>query len=96
MISISYLAGGDYKPVFVPLRAIAIRLGRALLDGSSDLPGSLTKRAASPPLFGLAPRGVCPASRIAPAAVRFYRTFSPLPDGLLTDYPAVHFLWHFP
>jgi hypothetical protein len=34
------LAGGNYKPVFVPLRAIAIRLGRALLHGSSNLPGS--------------------------------------------------------
>ena len=30
----------DYKPVSVPLRAIAIRLGRALLRGSSNLPGS--------------------------------------------------------
>jgi hypothetical protein len=29
-----YLAGADYKPVFVPLRAIAIHLGRALLHGS--------------------------------------------------------------
>jgi hypothetical protein len=28
-------AGENYKPVFVPLRAIAIRLGRALLHGSS-------------------------------------------------------------
>ena len=71
----------DCKPVSVPLRAIAIRLGRTLLDGSSDLPGSLTKRAASPPLFGLAPRGVCPARRITPSAVRSYRTFSPLPDN---------------
>src|SRR5581483_9570325 len=35
------LAGGDCKPVSVPLRAIAIHLGRALLRGSSDLPGSL-------------------------------------------------------
>ena len=30
----------DYKPVFVPLRAIAIHLGHTLLHGSSDLPGS--------------------------------------------------------
>ena len=63
----------------MPLRAAVIPLGRTLLTGSSDLPGSLTERAAPPPLFGLAPRGVYPASRIAPAAVRSYRTFSPLP-----------------
>ena len=75
----SKVAGEDYKPVFVPLRAIAIRLRRTLLHGSSDLPGSLTERAAPPPLFGLAPRGVCPAIRITPDAVRSYRTFSPLP-----------------
>src|SRR5205807_3410494 len=31
------------------------------------------------PLFGLAPHGACPAGRIAPSAVRSYRTFSPLP-----------------
>src|SRR5690242_19909716 len=35
------LAGGDCKPVSVPLRAIVIHLGRALLRGSSDLPGSV-------------------------------------------------------
>ena len=68
------------KPVSVPLRAIAIHPDHASLHGSSDLPGSITKRAASPPLFGLAPRGVYPAGRIAPSAVRSYRTISPLPD----------------
>src|SRR6266849_2389013 len=67
------------KPVSVPLRAAVIHLGRPLLAGSSDLPESKTERTAPPLLFGLAPRGVCPASRIAPAAVRSYRTFSPLP-----------------
>ena len=30
-----HVAGADYKPVSVPLRAIAIRLGQALLPGSS-------------------------------------------------------------
>ena len=33
----------------------------------------------TPSLFGLAPCGVCPACRITAAAVRSYRTFSPLP-----------------
>ena len=69
----------DDKPVSVPLRVVVIRLGRILLSGSSDLPGSLSGRAAPPPLFGLAPRGVYPAIRIAPDAVRSYRTISPLP-----------------
>ena len=49
----------------------AISLGRGLLHGSSDLPGSDiplardAKRAASPPIFGLAPGGVCRAPGIA-------------------------------
>ena len=43
-------------------------------------------------LFGLAPCGVCPARDIAAAAVRSYRTFSPLPRAC----EAVRFLWHFP
>ena len=67
------------KPVSVPRKAAIIPLGKALLPSSSNLPGSRTERAAPPPLFGLAPHGVCPAGRIAPSAVRSYRTFSPLP-----------------
>ena len=76
-----------------------IPLGRTLLPGSSDLPGSKAERAAPPPLFGLAPRGVYPAIRIAPDAVRSYRTFSPLPAtfGLVKARAAGgYFLWHFP
>jgi hypothetical protein len=90
------LARAAIHPVSVPLRVIAIRLGRALLRGSSvsahcaetfsNLPGSLTERAAPSPLFGLAPRGVCPASRITPSAVRSYRTFSPLPRSPKTAW----------
>jgi hypothetical protein len=47
--------------------------------GSSALPVS----GALPSLFGLAPCGVCPARCITAAAVRSYRTFSPLlpPEG---------------
>ena len=67
------------KPVSVPLRAVVIHLGRPLLAGSSDLPESETERTTPPLLFGLAPRGVCRAERIAPSAVRSYRTISPLP-----------------
>src|SRR5580700_535837 len=40
---------------------MAIHLGQASLPGSSDLPESLTERAAPPLLFGLAPHGVYPA-----------------------------------
>jgi hypothetical protein len=69
-----------------------IPLGPALLWGSSDLPGGCgapSRHASSakpeglpgnPSLFGLAPCGVCPARRITAAAVRSYRTFSPLPE----------------
>jgi len=46
----------------------------------------------TPPLFGLAPRGVFPATAITGSAVRSYRTFSPLPRRS----EAVYFLWHFP
>ena len=46
----------------------------------------------APSLFGLAPCGVCPARCITAAAVRSYRTFSPLPR----QAGAVCFLWHFP
>ena len=38
-------------------------------------------------LFGLAPCGVCPACRIAAAAVRSYRTFSPLPRRVAISPP---------
>jgi hypothetical protein len=50
------------------------------------------RQADAPPLFGLAPCGVFPATTIASGAVRSYRTFSPLPRLR----KAVYFLWHFP
>src|SRR5947199_6992078 len=83
----------DYKPVPVPLRAAVIPLGRTLLPGSSDLPGSLTGRAAPPPLFGLAPRGVFPAG------ANYFGRGALLPHHFtLTSHcgEAVYFLWHFP
>ena len=78
-----------------------IPLGGTLLGALiSDLPGSsgapsrpALPQAADPSLFGLAPCGVCPARDIAIAAVRSYRTFSPLP-GVAAK--AVCFLWHLP
>jgi hypothetical protein len=44
-----------------------------------DFPGGCRR----PPLFGLAPGGVCPAAAVAGGAVRSCRTISPLPAGLL-------------
>jgi len=43
--------------------------------------------------LALASSGVCRAGRVAPAAVRSYRTVSPLPSLVAK---AVCFLWHFP
>src|SRR5687768_8928148 len=39
-------------------------------------------------LFGLAPCGVLPATRVATGAVRSYRTFSPLPAAALAGVGA--------
>src|SRR5208283_5458397 len=54
--------------------------------------GTCAAEANAPPLFGLAPCGVFPATAIAGGAVRSYRTFSPLPRRS----GAVYFLWHSP
>jgi hypothetical protein len=53
------------------------RLWRAEPARFSNLPEGLPE---NPSLFGLAPCGVCPARCITAAAVRSYRTFSPLPE----------------
>jgi hypothetical protein len=45
-----------------------------------------------PSLFDFAPGGVCRAADVAAAAVRSYRTLSPL----LHRNEAVCFLWHCP
>ncbi len=79
------------KPGSVPIhlwRGMAIHLGRPLPGASSDQPGRSTRKPAcrrsrrtrgAPPLFGLAPGGVCRAADVAAGAVRSYRTLSPLP-----------------
>ena len=51
---------------------------------------------ALPPLFGLAPGGVCRAAAVAGRAVRSYRTLSPLPRPAEARRRAVCSLWHFP
>jgi hypothetical protein len=78
--------------------AMTIHLGRLSPSASCDQPGRpIWKRdwrlkAAAPPLFGLAPGGVCRAAPVARTAVRSYRTLSPLPR----KSEAVCFLWHYP
>jgi hypothetical protein len=53
--------------------------------------------APAPPLFGLAPGGVCRAALVAKNAVRSYRTLSPLPATRPKAMgSAVCFLWHCP
>src|SRR5262245_48588174 len=67
--------------------ATAIHLGLGSLPASSNQPGRRpgsrlvagVASAPAPPLFGLAPGGVCRAASVAGDAVRSYRTLSPLP-----------------
>jgi hypothetical protein len=70
-----------------------IPLAPPSLAGSSDRPGSTgravqraparrPRRGAHASLFGLAPCGVLPATRVTTGAVRSYRTFSPLPSSV--------------
>ena len=77
-----------------PARA-AIHLSGRLLARSSSQPGRsqdetslpCSEERGAPPLFGLAPGGVCHAETVASPPVRSYRTLSPLPDksgGLLS------------
>jgi hypothetical protein len=77
------------KPNSVPASALALRLGLRRDDDHSSSPaiaGGIkrptrklrTGRSDSASLFGLAPCGVLPATRVATGAVRSYRTFSPL------------------
>ena len=74
--------------------ATAIHLGRRLRAASCDQPGwrawshglaPQVSLRARPPLFGLAPGGVCPATSVARGAVRSYRTISPLPQAAEAD-----------
>ena len=72
--------------------SIAARLKRPTRRLWRTEPARASGEPEAPSLFGLAPCGVCPARDIAAAAVRSYRTFSPLPRAC----EAVRFLWHFP
>jgi hypothetical protein len=58
------------------------RLHAPVTDLAAERPRNVdsSSRAGSPLLFGLAPRGVFPASDVAIGAVGSYPTFSPLPN----------------
>ena len=79
---------------------MTIHLGRSSLSASCNQPGRQAWKparrqlspATMPPLFGLAPGGVCRAAPVTSRAVRSYRTLSPLPWRTR----AVCFLWHCP
>ena len=74
--------------------AAAIRLGPGLLQSSSSQPGRSMRNApavvSAPPLFGLAPGGVCHAGAVTRTPVRSYRTLSPLPDPVPSEEVAGH------
>ncbi len=58
-----------------------IPLGRPLLTGSSDLPGSLNGAGRSySPIWSCSAWGLPCQSALLRTAVRSYRTFSPLPN----------------
>ncbi len=91
------------KPGSVPGLAAGrtvIHLGRPLPDASRDQPGrrrgkrfpAALASPEGPPLFDLAPGGVCRAGPVTGPAVRSYRPVSPFP----AHAPEVCFLWHFP
>jgi len=78
---------------------------RALPARASGLPAATGPGPTRGPLLGLAPGGVYHAGDVTAAAVRSYRTISPLPFSakaskgepfLARRRKAVCFLWHFP
>ena len=74
---------------------MAIHLRRPSPDAWRDQPGRPVRKhtcrgpcgPGAPPLFGLAPGGVCPAADVAAGAVRSYRTLSPLPASRDAEAP---------
>jgi hypothetical protein len=93
-------AGDEARPaersVSRVLCMATILLGPSLPAGSSDQPGVIAR--ATRPLSGLASGGVCRARSVTGAAVRSYRTVSPLPTlrwavCFLLHCPASHLDW---
>ena len=59
---------------------------RNRLRASATYPVASDGQSSNATLFGLAPCGVLPATRVATGAVRSYRTFSPLPTFALAGF----------
>ncbi len=80
---VSRVLSGGFPPRRPFVWGACCRAPRATNPGGSldeaCLP-AVSREAAAPPLFGLAPGGVCPASAVTGTAVRSYRTVSPLPE----------------
>ena len=77
----------------LPKQIVAtIPLGDGSRRRSSNQPGRRAGTAHLPPLFGLAPGGVCHAAAVTGGAVGSYPTLSTWPDRSPVDC----FLWHFP
>ena len=78
-----------------PCEAAVIHLGRASPRASCGLPWSSGGQPSNAPLRGLAPDGVCHATRVTARAVGSYSAVSPLP-GAASRPRRFAFLWHFP
>lgn len=93
--------GAGRKPSSVPSASIrrteaegtTIHLARRLPGASSDQPGSRVGRATPPPLFGLAPGGVCLADPVTRAAGELLPHPFTLTAGQrpTADYSLLHF-----
>ena len=75
---------------------VARRLARPTRAAGGNARRPMVSHGAGPPLFGLAPGGVCRATTVTGRAVRSYRTLSPLPGIRRTEARAVCFLLHCP
>ena len=86
ILSLAFTLAGSGAVTIIPLNPSS-------LTGFSGLPGGLGRAVPTgvmpdASLFGLAPCGVLPATRVTTSAVRSYRTFSPLPASALTGFGA--------
>jgi len=71
-------------------------LAADLSAAPATYPEVITERAAPPPLFGLAPHGVCPAgTHYCGRGALLPHLFTLTRPGL-SSRRAVYFLWHFP
>ncbi len=90
-------ARGPVSRVLSPLRGGRPFLWDRARTRSRTIYPEAARVVASASLFDLSPGGVCPANPVTRAAVRSYRTLSPLPPAQeAPGSEAVYSLWHFP